>query len=124
MKHHLVVSAGVLPAVLLAVSLIVPAGGLAATRTGETTETPDSLPNFPGRDETFGYCIGCHSFQVVGRQGMGRERWDETLTWMTARHSMPAPDAAMRKVLLDYLTVAYPEQRGSARGWVNPFAPK
>lgn len=124
MRRGPVVVAGLLPAILLALSLTMPVLGLASTRTGEATETPDALPNFPGRDETFGYCIGCHSFQVVGRQGMSRERWDETLTWMTARHSMPVPDAAMRKVLLDYLTVAYPEQRGSARGWVNPFAPK
>lgn len=87
-------------------------------------ETPDALPDHPGRDDTFGYCIGCHSFQVVGRQGMSRERWDSTLNWMTERHAMPAPDDATRKVLLDYLSAAYPEQAASSRGWVNPFAPK
>jgi hypothetical protein len=54
---------------------------------------------------------------------MSRARWDETLTWMTARHNMPAPDADMRKVLLDYLAAAYPEQQRPAGGWVNPFAP-
>jgi hypothetical protein len=94
------------------------------SQTGQAIETPDMLPDHPGRDEAFGYCIGCHSFQVVGRQGMSRERWDETLTWMTARHNMPAPDAEMRKLLLDYLVAAYPEQRASTRGWSNPFAPQ
>ncbi|MCO4053558.1 MAG: hypothetical protein HEQ16_05790 [Bosea sp.] len=87
-------------------------------------ETPEALPDHPGREDAFGYCIGCHSFQVVGRQGMSRERWDSTLTWMTERHAMPAPDAAMRRVLLDYLSAAYPEQAASSRSWVNPFAPK
>lgn len=88
-------------------------------------ETPESLPDFPGRDEVFGYCIGCHSMTVVGRQGMDRSRWDETLTWMTEKHSMPEPDADMRKVLLDYLAQAFPPKAPAASGgWVNPFAPK
>jgi hypothetical protein len=86
-------------------------------------ETAESLPDFPGRDDTFGYCIGCHSFKVVGRQGMSRPRWDETLSWMTEKHSMPAPDAEMRKVLLDYLEKAYPAAAGKG-GWVNPFTKK
>lgn len=88
-------------------------------------ETPEALPDFPGRDETFGYCVGCHSIKVVGRQGMDRGRWDETLTWMTEKHSMPEPDADMRKILLDYLAQAFPPKApGQGSGWVNPFAPK
>lgn len=88
-------------------------------------ETPESLPSFAGRDETFGYCIGCHSFKVVGRQGMDRARWDDTLNWMTEKHAMPAPDPEMRKVLLDYLAKAYPTKAPSqSGGWVSPFAPK
>ncbi len=102
---------------------------LVATASAQTPamveETPESLPDFPGREETFGYCIGCHSFRVVGRQGMDRARWDDTLSWMTEKHSMPAPDAEMRKVLLNYLAQAYPIKAPSqAGGWVNPFAPK
>lgn len=88
-------------------------------------ESPESLPDFPGRDETFGYCIGCHSMTVVARQGMDRARWDETLNWMTEKHSMPEPDPEMRKVLLDYLAQAFPPQApAQGGGWVNPFAPK
>jgi hypothetical protein len=88
-------------------------------------ETPESLPDFPGREDAFGYCVGCHSFKVVGRQGMDRGRWDETLNWMTEKHAMPAPDAEMRKVLLDYLAQAYPTKTPSqSGGWISPFAPK
>lgn len=88
-------------------------------------ETPEALPDLPGREETFGYCIGCHSMTVVGRQGMDRGRWDATLTWMTEKHGMPEPDADMRKVLLDYLAQAFPPQTpAKGGGWVNPFAPK
>lgn len=88
-------------------------------------DTPESLPDFSGRDETFGYCVGCHSMKVVGRQGMDRARWDETLTWMTEKHNMPEPDGETRKVLLDYLAQAFPPKAPMQNdGWVNPFAPK
>jgi hypothetical protein len=105
------------------VAASLPAPAQTGGQTGTAIETPESLPNFPGRDEAFGYCIGCHSFQVVGRQGMNRERWDSTLTWMSERHNMPAPDADTRKLLLDYLEKAYPERPSGGRGWTNPFAP-
>lgn len=95
----------------------------AAQNASTTEETPESLPDFRGREETFGYCIGCHSFKVVGRQGMDRARWDETLSWMTEKHNMPAPDEETRKVLLDYLAQAFPAS-SAAGGWVSPFAPK
>lgn len=88
-----------------------------------TEETPESLPDFKGREETFGYCIGCHSFKVVGRQGMDRARWDETLRFMTEKHGMPMPDEETRKLLLDYLTQAFPATSPEQiRGWTNPFA--
>lgn len=104
-------------------------GAFLATASAQTPmaveETPESLPDFPGREETFGYCVGCHSFKVVGRQGMDRSRWDDTLNWMTEKHAMPAPDAEMRKVLIDYLALAYPIKAPTqAGGWVSPFAPK
>lgn len=91
---------------------------------GAIEETAEQLPDFKGREETFGYCIGCHSFRVVGRQGMDRTRWDETLTFMAEKHNMPAPDPETRELLLDYLSQAYPAN-ATARpgGWVSPFAP-
>lgn len=98
---------------------------LSASGSFAQEETPETLPDFPGRDETFGYCIGCHSMKVVGRQGMDRVRWAETLAWMTEKHSMPAPDPEMRRVLLDYLARAFPPKApAQGGGWVSPFAPK
>jgi hypothetical protein len=111
-------------ALLAALSLgaaLAPAPGLA--RTGDVSAGPDSLPDFPGRELAYGFCAGCHSFQVIGRQGMSRERWDSTLLWMSERHGMPTPDADIRKELLDFLEKAYPERPAAARGWANPFAP-
>jgi mono/diheme cytochrome c family protein len=114
-----------LPRVAAAFAMAVTAAFIAnaaAQNASTATETPDSLPDFKGREETFGYCIGCHSFRVVGRQGMDRARWDETLRWMTEKHNMPAPDDEMRKILLDYLAQAFPPTAQTG-GWVNPFAP-
>jgi hypothetical protein len=103
----------------LAALLHSPTAGLAQEETAET------LPDFPGREETFGYCIACHSMTVVGRQGMDRARWDETLNWMADKHGMPAPDPEMRKTLLVYLSQACPPKApAQGGGWVNPFAPK
>lgn len=92
--------------------------------TGQITESPDTMPAFAGRDETFGYCIGCHSMRVVGRQGMDRIRWDATLTWMTEKHRMPEPDAEMRELLLSYLEQAYPPAPAGQGAWTSPFAPQ
>jgi hypothetical protein len=117
-----------LPSVSVAVAVAVTAAFITnavAQNASTTEETPESLPDFKGREETFGYCIGCHSFQVVGRQGMDRARWDQTLTWMSEKHNMPEPDAQTRKVLLDYLAQAFPASAAAqSGGWVSPFAPK
>jgi hypothetical protein len=113
---------GVAAAIATAVTVAFIANAV-AQNASTTQETPDSLPDFKGREETFGYCIGCHSFRVVGRQGMDRARWDATLHWMTEKHNMPAPDDETRKILLDYLAQAFPPAAQTG-GWVSPFAPK
>ncbi|HXV25826.1 MAG TPA: hypothetical protein VED46_16420 [Alphaproteobacteria bacterium] len=38
---------------------------------------------------------------------MSRERWDETLSWMTERHGMPELEGEDRKRFLDYLTANF-----------------
>jgi len=88
-------------------------------------ETPEEFAAGPGRDETFYACTACHNFKLVAQQGMSRERWDETLTFMTVRHNMPPLEGAERKLVLDYLEKSYPP-RAPARqgGWQNPFAPR
>jgi hypothetical protein len=38
---------------------------------------------------------------------MTRERWDDTLHWMTERHNMPLLTGEERQRFLDYLTHAF-----------------
>ncbi len=86
-------------------------------------ETPEMYPDHPNREDTFYFCIACHSFQIVAQQRMNRGRWDEVLTWMTERHNMPDVQGEDRAKMLDYLATAFPETT-KPRGWNNPFAPK
>jgi hypothetical protein len=83
-------------------------------------EKPEDYPAGPGRDDTFYACTPCHGFKVVAQQGQTRRQWDDTLDWMTKRHSMPALADNQRKIVLDYLEAAFPA-RSSPRGWQNPF---
>jgi hypothetical protein len=88
-------------------------------------ERIEDLPDTPGRDETFGLCVACHGYRIVSNQGMSRERWDETLTWMTERHNMPDLQGADRDLILDYLARHHPPKAPSrAGGFRNPFAPQ
>jgi len=83
-------------------------------------EKPEDYPSGPGRDQTFYGCTPCHGFKIVAQQGQSRRQWDETLDWMTQRHSMPPVDGELRKIMLDYLEAAFPP-RTAPRGWQNPF---
>lgn len=86
-------------------------------------EDVKDFPALPGREETFGFCVGCHNFKLVAAQGMTRERWDETMTWMTQRHGMADIDGEPRALILDYLAQAFPEQKSrQPGGWQNPFS--
>ena len=83
-------------------------------------ERMEELPDLPGREETFGLCAACHAYKLVSNQGLSRERWDETLTWMTERHNMPPLEGDDRKLVLDYLAKAHPP-KASQGGFKNPF---
>ena len=113
------------------------AGALAlgfAALAGARAQTPaydprqekiEELPPRHGREETFGVCTACHGFKLVSSQGMSRAQWDDTLTWMTARHRMPEVQGANRDLSLDYLAQHYPPRAPSrAGGFRNPFAPQ
>ena len=91
---------------------------MAAVAWAEDVESPDDLPVGKGREETFYGCTACHGFALVRQQGMSRERWDETIDYMSTRHNMPAFDAADRALILDYLTANFPPRQ---RGRPNPF---
>lgn len=86
-------------------------------------ETPEQFPAGPNRDDAFYFCTACHGFKIVAAQGMSRERWDESLTWMTQRHNMPNVEGEERAKILDYLASAFPERRQPG-GWKNPFGPQ
>jgi hypothetical protein len=88
-------------------------------------EDPARYPDFPGRDEAFGFCAACHNFRIVAAQGMTRDQWDASLAWMTDKHGMPELDVAYRGIILDYLARAFPPRApvGGRAGWRNPFAP-
>lgn len=94
------------------------AGGLQLPAPRE--ENVEDLPAGPGREETFGLCAACHAYRIVSNQGLSRERWDETLTWMTERHNMPPLEGDERKLILDYLATAHPPKQ-SPGGFKNPF---
>jgi hypothetical protein len=79
--------------------------GLAAAAQ-EVAEEPSALPDGPHRDEVFYLCTACHSSRLVRNQALSRERWDETLTWMTERHGMPELEGEERERVLDYLATA------------------
>jgi hypothetical protein len=116
MKYGVVALALALAAPLL----IFHPGGTAAQ---DATEKAEDYPDFPGRDETFGFCTGCHGFKLVAAQGMDREAWDRTLTWMVERQDMADIQGEPRDLVLDYLTKAFPPKTGNQPGgWRNPFA--
>ena len=86
-------------------------------------ETPEALPEGPGREETFYTCTACHNFKLVSAQGLTRSQWDESLSWMTRRHGMPDLQGADRDLILDYLERHFPPRAPSrAGGFRNPFA--
>ncbi len=82
-------------------------------------DAPELYPAHPNRDDAFYACVACHSFKIVAQQGMSRERWDESLTWMTTRHSMPKLEGKDRENVLNYLSTVFPEK--TQPGWKNPF---
>ena len=104
--------------VVLALALA-PQPGVAQTFTPRD-EAPQDYPDHPGRDQTFYGCTPCHGFKLVAQQGQSRKQWEDTLDFMTQRHSMPKLDGNDRKIVLDYLEAAFPP-RTAPGGWQNPF---
>lgn len=109
-------------AVLVALLLPVLAPPAVAQQTlpAPREERMEDLPPGHGREETFGLCSACHAYRVVANQGLTRERWDETLTWMSERHNMPPLEGEERRTVLDYLAKAHPPKVSSG-GFRNPF---
>lgn len=67
----------------------------------------DGLPPGKGREEVFYSCQACHSLAIVKQQGLSREWWDDTLTWMVEEQNMAELDEEDRALVLDYLATHY-----------------
>ncbi|QCK85111.1 hypothetical protein E8L99_04625 [Phreatobacter aquaticus] len=89
-------------------------------------ETPEVWPAGPGREETFYQCTACHATGLITRIGMTRAQWNDIIDQMVAKNAMPEPEAADRKVYLDYLSAAFPPRAPQQGGgnWRNPFQPQ
>lgn len=124
-ERRKVTAAGALAlAAIIAILTLLPMDASAQTkRVRPPEEQPEQYPDGPNRENTFYFCTACHSFRIVAQQGMSRERWDESLTWMVDRHSMPNVEGEERQKILDYLAAAFPE-RTQPGGWKNPFTTK
>ena len=103
----------------LALANVAPVSGQAVFTPSE--ETPEQFPAGAGRDETFYACTACHNFKLVAAQGLNRSQWDESLSWMTRRHNMPALEGRERETVLDYLEATFPPRAAPRGGWQNPF---
>lgn len=79
-----------------------------ATHFGAADEEDwDGLPPGDGRDLVFYSCQACHSLAIVKQQGLSREWWDDTLTWMVEEQNMAELDEEDRTLVLDYLATHY-----------------
>lgn len=83
-------------------------------------DTPEMLPDAPGREETFNTCIACHGVAVIQRSRLTRDGWDELMDWMTEKHGMPKLEGDDRRVIVDYLARVFPPGTQQRRG-ANPF---
>ncbi len=107
----------------IAAVLLAAAVGLSANpgQVMAADEMPEQFPDVAHRDQTFYACTSCHGFKLVAAQGMTRDKWAETLVWMTAKHNLPQLEAQELNNVLDYLSVAFPPKAPTQRGWKNPF---
>jgi hypothetical protein len=83
-------------------------------------EEPDVMPPGAMQEDVFYLCTACHSSHLVTRQAMSRERWDDTLTWMTERHGMGELEGDYREAVLDYLAEHFGPD-AQAAGSAAPF---
>jgi cytochrome c len=78
-----------------------------ATHFGVDEQDWKGLPLGRGREQVFYSCQACHSLAIVKQQGLSRDSWDESLTWMVEKQAMPPLDPDDRKLILDYLATHY-----------------
>ena len=64
-----------------------------------------------GVAETFAFCTGCHSEQIVAQQGLKRADWDDLFDYMEDEHGMAPIPEPYRTQILDYLSTYYGPDR-------------
>ncbi|MEM8951009.1 MAG: aldehyde dehydrogenase [Pseudomonadota bacterium] len=111
MKRIVRLSSAAILAAFLSWGLTPPSAPLAEDGMDPDEALLASLPEGPGKEETFYACHGCHSFRLVAQQGLSRKHWDETLDWMVEEQGMPELDEEERALILDYLEAHYNETR-------------
>ena len=94
---------------------------LALAAAARAEETPDALPEGPGREEAFYACTVCHGAAVIRRSRLTREGWDELMDWMTEKQGMAPLEGEERRVIVDYLARAFPPGTRQQRRGGNPF---
>jgi cytochrome c len=60
-----------------------------------------------GAEETYSYCIACHSEKIVAQQGLPRDGWIKLLEWMIEEQGMPKIDEPDYSLIIDYLAKNY-----------------
>jgi len=64
-----------------------------------------------GVEETYAYCVACHSERIVAQQGLDRQGWVELFDWMVEEQGMPEIEEPDLSIVLDYLTTHYNTDR-------------
>ncbi|HEX9702278.1 MAG TPA: hypothetical protein VGA19_05460 [Rhodospirillales bacterium] len=107
-----------LAVLVLAVPAVAAAAEPATSTTAPTVKwavDPDDewqgLPAGAGREPVFYTCSACHSLMMVRQQGLSRDVWDETLTWMVEEQKMDPMDPKDRELSLNYLSEWYGPDR-------------
>jgi hypothetical protein len=95
------------------------AAALLSAPAARAAEEITSLPEGAGREETFYGCTSCHGVELIRRQSLNRDGWEDMITLMVARHGMPEPPTDERRLIVDYLAQHFPVRQGT--GWRNPF---
>jgi hypothetical protein len=104
----------------LAAAAVLSALALPATF-ARAEETPEALPEAPGREGTFHACTACHGTAVIRRSRLSREGWDGLMDWMTEKQGMAPLEGEERRVIVDYLARAFPPGTQRQRRGGNPF---
>ncbi len=79
----------------------------------------DEFPRGKGRSLVVETCTTCHSSKLVLQNGMTRENWDVTITWMQEKQGLRELTKKDRKTILDYLSMVLNVRAENS----NPAAP-